>query len=388
MWSVSPGEFIGDRFEVVRPLGRGAHGQIYVAIQHPLGRQVAVKLLRPSGDELKAEEAFRREAAALARLAHPCCVQVFDYGVWQGQLYLVMELVQGQSLRALMRGRPLPVDRAVSIAVQIARGLSHAHREGIVHRDLSPANVMVLDDDQDGIGVRLVDFGLALVASDEDGPRVGPSLDGTPSYIAPERIQGGLGDARSDVYAAGLILFEMLTGVHPFRRHTHSATLQAHLREPVPALSELLPGVRVPVAIEFAVLASTARDPDDRPSDGSQLRKLMIAGLLSTTNTSSMDGLPSLEDGMVRLPPQLEEPATAPSGVAWAYRTSEPRSSSDPSSNLLPIGLFTSQPTQETAAVAPSVARPSDPNLWVLGMALLATSLIALLLLGLRLVLG
>lgn len=388
MWSVPTGERIDGRFEVVRPLGRGAHGQLFVAIQHPLGRQVAVKLLRNPGLAPQAEEAFRREAAALARLTHPCCVQVIDYGVWNDQLYLVMELVQGRPLRALMLGRPLPIGRAVSIGLQIARGLAHAHREGIVHRDLSPANVMVLDDEVDGIGVKLVDFGLARMEASDDAASETPILDGTPSYIAPERIRGEHGDARGDVYAAGLILFEMLTGAHPFRRDSPDQTLAAHLNEPVPTLAELIPGAPIPAALEFVVTAATSRDPAHRPADGGQLRKLMIAALLATTEGGAAGELPSLEHGLAHVPPALREPATAPSGISWAYRTMEPGPALDPPSHRLSASAASLQETQETQAMTRSLGIRSRTGLAVLGVSLLATSFIALSLLMLRLVLG
>lgn len=386
MASVVAGDRVGDRFEIVRPLGRGAHGQLFVAVQHPLGREVAVKLLRNQGLGSTAVRAFRQEAAALARLAHPCCVQVVDYGSWNGQLYLVMELVQGRSLRALMLGSPVPIPRAVSIALQISRGLAHAHREGIVHRDLTPANVMVLDDEVDGIGVKLVDFGLALVGSAHDNPAL--RSHGTPSYMAPERVNGEPGDARSDVYAAGLILFEMLTGSHPFRRDTPQATLAAHLSEPVPDLAELLPGARVPAALAFAVRVATARDPADRPVDGGQLRKLMIAALLATGEMSDRDGVPSLDQGIVVVPDRLQEPATSPSGIGWAYRTMEPPSSVDARSAHLPLAVATA-PTQ--TPVDRAMSEPGSGAqipLGVLGISLLATSIIALGLLAVRLVLG
>ena len=276
MSPLRPGDVIDKRYELVRPLGSGAQGTLFVAVQRPLDREVAVKVLAATShaeDGVAHEERFRLEAAALARLSHPCCVQVFDYGVHNDRPYLVMELLHGVPLTSALRGVPWPAERALHIASQVARGLSHAHAAGIVHRDLSPNNVMLLpqQEERQGVRVKLVDFGLAL-ASGEAGVTDAGQVYGTPAYLAPERIQGDPGTPASDVYAVGVMLVEMLTGRNPLRRQSPLATFAAVVEQGMPHLDEVMPETFHPALCEF-VDACTAADPARRPADGAAFRR-------------------------------------------------------------------------------------------------------------------
>lgn len=275
MQTLSVGDIVAERYQLLSLLGAGSQGAVFRARQDPLGREVALKSLSGGNNSgLQTSTRFRREAEALARLAHPCCVRVFDFGIWQSTPYLVMELVQGVALSTALRGLPWPAERAIHIGFQIARGLSHAHASGIVHRDLSPSNVMLLaeDEDQEGVRVKLVDFGLARFHEDGHGSLSG-QVYGTPSYLSPERIRGGAGTPACDVYATGVILFEMLTGFHPLRRSSGPATAAAVLEQGMPSLHDIESAAILPPSLCDLIDRCTARRPEDRLADGMALRR-------------------------------------------------------------------------------------------------------------------
>ncbi len=199
-----PGAFVG-RFEVVRELGRGGFGVVYEARDRELGRQVALKLVRP-GRVAEEEGRVVREAEAIARLSHPNLVTLHDVGRSEHGPYLVFELLRGRTLQERLDDGPLPVQEAVHVATEVARGLAHAHAEGVVHRDLKPSNVFVTGKGQ----VKILDFGMAHAF----GRR--RLSGGTPAYMAPEQWEDAPEDERTDVFALGVMLFRMLTGEFPF----------------------------------------------------------------------------------------------------------------------------------------------------------------------------
>jgi serine/threonine protein kinase len=193
------------RFEVLRELGRGAFGVVYEARDRRLGRMVALKVVRPGRAEV-GESKVVREAEAIARLTHPNLITLHDVGKSEHGPYLVFELLRGKTLEERMRGGPLPVEEAVHAAVEVARGLAHAHAEGVVHRDLKPSNVFVTDR---GL-VKILDFGMAHAF----GRR--RLSGGTPAYMAPEQWEDAPQDERTDVFALGVMLYRMLSGEYPF----------------------------------------------------------------------------------------------------------------------------------------------------------------------------
>jgi serine/threonine protein kinase len=237
-WDVlAPGDVIADRFELAREISRGGFGVVLEAWDRQLTRHVAFKVLRParrSRTEL-GDASLREEAEVAARLHHPNIVTVFDVGSCMAGPYVILELLQGETLAARLQRGVLSAREAVRVAVEMARGLEHAHRAGVVHRDLKPSNVFLCEDGS----VKLLDFGVALVmGSDRSGAA------GTPAYMAPEVLRGARGDERSDVFGLGAVLFEMLTGRLPYeRRHGKSSAL-----EPGPEPSLDAPGVRALVA--------------------------------------------------------------------------------------------------------------------------------------------
>src|SRR5262245_45301771 len=208
------------KYQVVRPLGRGAMGRVYVAHDTSLERDVALKVMAAqAADDPQVQERFAREAKAVARLTHPNVVTVYELGYHtDGSPYIAMELLHGQDLaRALRTPPPLPLDRKVGIVLQVLAGLAHAHQAGIVHRDVKPANVFIC---QDGI-VKIMDFGVARLAT---ASMTGTgNIVGTADYMSPEQVKGARVDGRSDVFSVGCLLYEMVTGRRPF----HADSLMA-----------------------------------------------------------------------------------------------------------------------------------------------------------------
>ncbi|MBP1777346.1 MAG: serine/threonine protein kinase, partial [candidate division NC10 bacterium] len=202
--SLPPGTILG-RFEIIRELGRGGFGVVYEARDRDLGRQVAVKVVRP-GRITEEEGKVSREAEAIARLAHPNLITLHEVGRSEHGPFLVFELLRGKTLDPKIEEGPLPVQEAVHIATEVARGLAHAHAEGVIHRDLKPANVFIANKGQ----VKILDFGMAHAF----GRR--RLSGGTPAYMAPEQWEDDPEDERTDVFALGVMLYRMLTGEYPF----------------------------------------------------------------------------------------------------------------------------------------------------------------------------
>jgi len=257
-------------FEILTPLGAGGMGEVYRARDTRLDRTVAIKLLptellNAPGRRI---ERFRREARAIARISHQHICTLHDVGEDGPAIFLVMEYVDGVTLAARLEDGPLPLAVALRAAVQIADGLDHAHRHGVVHADLKPGNVMLTRD-----SVKLLDFGLARlqerdgdaaaidVTKSERLTQVG-SIAGTVPYMAPEQIEGREVDGRTDVFAFGVVLFEMISGRRPFAGDSRASLMAAIVAAEPPTLSSLRP--QVPAALERLISRCLAKDPDDR----------------------------------------------------------------------------------------------------------------------------
>ena len=266
----SPAWLISDRYEIQEPLGRGGMGTVHRGWDRVLARPVAVKVLpfALSADEAAASR-LRREARAAARLNHPGIVSVFDAGVADGAPYLVMEHVEGHTLAEELSRGPITSDHAASIAASIAAALSVAHAAGVVHRDVKPSNVLLTPSGE----VKVTDFGIARAVDDDTLTR--PSgIVGSAPYLSPEQLRGEVGDARSDIYALGVVLFQMLTGRLPFEADTAMAMAFKHLEEQPRPPAELEPGI--PEALDAVVLRALAKDPADRFDSADEL----VAALL------------------------------------------------------------------------------------------------------------
>jgi hypothetical protein len=256
--------------------------EVWEGYDEVLSRPVAVKLLQAHlAEDGVFLERFRREAVTAARLAHPGMVSTFDTGVDHGSAFIVMELVRGRTLRQLLtdEGRLEPW-LAVAIARQIADAMIYAHQAGLVHRDIKPANVLLTDDEWGGLRVKVTDFGIAKAGAGLGGDltRTGTVL-GTPKYLSPEQIRGDEPDARADLYALGVVLFEMLTGSPPFVGPTDMATAMAHLNDRAPRASSR--SRAVPPALDRLVADCLAKDPRQRVPTALALRQRLDACQLS-----------------------------------------------------------------------------------------------------------
>lgn len=274
------GQTVGDRYKIVSLMGFGGMGAVYEAVQQNMNRRVALKYI-PSHDPITAAR-FEREALTVSQLCHPNTVTVFDFGSTDdGFLYLSMELLNGRTLTEVINGGgPLPPARAVHIASQMCRSLAEAHQMGIVHRDIKPDNVILIEVDGDPDVVKVLDFGIAkAVSGDDDVQLTGDGrIVGTPRYMSPEQILSDSIDHRSDIYSLGCIIFEMLCGVPPFKASNTTALMLSHAQQDPPSLAERLSEHAlspVPFKLDQIVQRTLAKDPDQRPQTTDELRQLL-----------------------------------------------------------------------------------------------------------------
>ena len=265
------GRVLDGRYCIQSRIARGGMATVYVALDDRLDREVALKVMHGHlAEDPEFVARFVREARSAARLSHPNVVQVFDQGADHGVLYLAMEHLPGRTLREVLIERGVLTPReALSVIDPVLDALAAAHQAGIVHRDMKPENVLLTDDGR----IKVADFGLARAAT---STATTGTLIGTVAYLSPELVARGIADARSDVYACGIMLFEMLTGTAPFTGDVPIQVAFQHVHEQVPAPSELVP--ELPEELDDVVLAATARDADERPADaGAMLLQIRAA---------------------------------------------------------------------------------------------------------------
>jgi len=271
------GRVLGGRYRVFRAIGEGGMGAVYAALQLDLQRRVAIKILH-GAEHLSPESVgrFRQEALAAAELGHPNIVQVTDFQVNPGEPpFLVMEMLEGESLQALLeRERVLPQERAAFIAAQVLAALAAAHATRIVHRDIKPGNVFLTRTPAMGDLVKVLDFGIAKVVREaDDGPlSAAGRIVGTPAYMAPEQAVGRPVDTRSDIYAIGILLFEMLTGRRPFEDPDPQMVMRQHVRQPPPRLDEITPGAPWCTPYMLALVGGAlVKEPEHRYQSAAQM---------------------------------------------------------------------------------------------------------------------
>ena len=248
-------------------MAAGSMGVVYRAERLPVGKAVAIKFLHSAfASDPEFVGRFERETRVMSKLAHPHCVSVLDFGVDEGAPYLVMDFVSGITLSHILDDGPLEVPRALALIRQILAGLAHAHSQDIVHRDIKPANIMISEEIGTGPHVRILDFGLARLRGAISATATQSHVVvGTPSYMAPEQTVGSTVDARADVYAAGVVLFEMITGEKPFRAEDTLELLAMHRAAPVPRIVNLAPSAHVlPAGLQEVIDRALSKDPADR----------------------------------------------------------------------------------------------------------------------------
>ena len=317
---MDPSELISGRYRLEEPIGRGGMATIFRAVdEHMMDRPVAVKVLREVySSDPKFVTRFQREARAASALQHPNIVQVYDYGQSGDSYYIVMEYIDGMDLRRYLKRRGvLPIEHGVQIARDVALGLGAAHRRGIVHRDVKPQNIML---NEDGL-VKLTDFGIASMYKDADAERLtttGMTL-GTVQYYAPEQAQGEIVRPSADIYALGIVMYEILTGQTPFDGDTPVAVAMKHIQEIPEPPSALNP--RIPPSLERIILRCLEKDPQARFRDG--------------------DTLAAALDNFLRTP--ARRPGVA-SGVGEATRSHGPNGYNGPSGPNMPRAAGPSGP--------------------------------------------
>jgi serine/threonine protein kinase len=312
------GRVIGGKFPVVGMLGEGGFGAVYRAVQEPVGRQVALKVIRGSDavdPEIRAR--FFREAKVVAALSHPAVVTLHDYGEEpDGLLYIAFELVAGRPLTDLIRTEaPFAPARAVGLVCQVLAALTEAHGLGLLHRDLKPDNLMVVQGSLGEEKVRLLDFGLskrfATDGKDSVATRQGIIM-GTPRYMSPEQASGQSVDGRSDLYSMGILLYEMLSGRPPFVHTSPLDLLMAHIGEPVPPLPA---GLNLPPALVQVVMRTLAKKADQRPQSAADLARELQAAVSEPgsphVSSLSQPSMPAVSAGSGGLRPARPDEETA-----------------------------------------------------------------------------
>jgi eukaryotic-like serine/threonine-protein kinase len=371
-------EVLGERYQLQDPIGRGGMATIYRGRDIRMDRFVAIKVLREVySTDPKFVTRFQREAKAASALQHPNIVQVYDYGQSDGNYFIVMELIDGTDLRRYMRSRGiLATERAIIIAHDIALGLGAAHRRGIVHRDVKPQNVLV---GRDG-SIKLTDFGIASVYKDINDERLtttGMTL-GTVQYYAPEQAQGEIVSPAADVYALGIVIYEMMTGRTPFDGDTPVAVAMAHIQDPPTPPSHLNPNI--PPALEEIILRCLEKVPEMRYRDGNVLARALeslgdgslATGTAPTLPSNSTVISPSTSGTQHQIPPR---PNAMPNG-AYAPSNSSPNNQMEAQQHAQGYPVGDDAPTYRVDQnYSPMAAAQADydPNAAPYGMPPLAT---------------
>lgn len=267
MHRLTPGFVVSSRFCLLERVASGGMGDVWAATDQVLERKVALKVTRPQAHQQQAvAERFKAEAMYAAQLSHPNIVEVFDFGVYEGLTFLVMEFIEGPTLAQLLTDNgPMPADRVRTVLLQLAGALGRAHENGIIHRDLKPANVLISPDGY----AKLMDFGIAMDVDSQPHNVPGQVL-GTTYYISPEQALGQVVTRQSDLYSLGVLGHELLTGIKPFDRNTPIATSLAHVADPPPPLP---PGV--PADLAEVIMACLAKDADERPESAAEVARLL-----------------------------------------------------------------------------------------------------------------
>lgn len=271
---VIKGQKINDRYEIIRSIGEGGMANVYLAHDTILDRDVAIKILRGdlASDE-KFVRRFQREALSASSLSHPNIVEMYDVGEDNGNYFIVMEYIEGKTLKQLLKKRGcLTLSEAIDIMLQLTDGMSHAHDSYIIHRDLKPQNIMISDDG----GIKITDFGVAMALNETQLTQTN-SVMGTVHYLPPEQASGKGSTIRSDIYSMGIIFYELLTGILPFKGESAVEIALKHMRDPLPSVRKQNPAI--PQSIENIILKATAKNPKNRYLDAKAMHQDLLTAL-------------------------------------------------------------------------------------------------------------
>ena len=271
---IAKGQKISDRYQIIKSIGEGGMANVYLAYDTILERNVAVKVLRGDlANDEKFVRRFQREALQASSLSHPNIVEVYDVGEDNGEYYIVMEYVEGKHLKSLLKKRgKLTITEVVDIMLQVTSGLTVAHDSYIIHRDIKPQNIMILDN---GL-VKLTDFGIALAMNSTQLTQTN-SVMGSVHYLPPEGASGKGATLQSDIYSLGILMYELLTGKLPFRGETAVEIALKQLKEPMPSIRKEIPDI--PQSIENIILRATAKNPKNRYADAREMHDDLLTCL-------------------------------------------------------------------------------------------------------------
>ncbi len=268
------GQKISDRYEIIRSIGEGGMANVYLAHDIILDRDVAIKVLRGDlANDEKFVRRFQREALAASSLSHPNIVEMYDVGEDNGNYYIVMEYVDGKTLKQVIKKRgSLTLSEAIDIMLQLTDGISHAHDSYIIHRDLKPQNILIKDDGT----IKITDFGIAMAMNSTQLTQTN-SVMGSVHYLPPEQASGKGSTIRSDIYSMGILFYEILTGKLPFKGENAVEIALKHMRDPLPSVRSQNPAI--PQSIENIILKATAKNPKNRYHDAKEMHEDLLTAL-------------------------------------------------------------------------------------------------------------
>lgn len=348
---------LNNRYELVAQQGSGGMSVVYKAVDRLLGRNVAVKILRPSlTQDPSFLEKFKQEARSIANLSHPNIVTVYDVGSDGPTHYIVMELIEGQDLKRIIKAQgAMPVDQVLDMSIQIAAGLGYAHRSGLVHADVKPQNLLVTREKV----VKITDFGIAQALTDTQPQQRAEIVWGSPHYFAPEQARGEPPGPAADVYAIGIVMFEMLTGRLPYSGASQQDLAMAHIQSPIPAVTDFTPTVNE--SLSKIVQRLMSKEPGQRYQTGSQLEQVLIQLRNQSREYTMRNPLPPVSNSQqAPAVPSQSQPPMPPAGMTQPPTIVSPIPNSRPGVSMPPVAP-NSEPTARFSA-APSAPQPYNPR--------------------------
>jgi eukaryotic-like serine/threonine-protein kinase len=352
------GQIIGN-YKIEEKLGEGGMGAVYRGVDTMLDREVAIKALRPElASQTSVVERFRSEAVTLAKLNHPNIATLYTMFRQGEELYMVLEFVRGETLDGILQRRgALPAEEAIPVFCQVLDGIDHAHELGIVHRDIKPANMMLTEKGT----LKVLDFGIARLLGSARMTRAG-NIIGTLEYMAPEQVKGQETDGRSDIYALGMMLYEVLTGRLPFQTENEFELMKLQTEVMPDSPRALNPNI--PEAVEEAIMRAIQKNPDERFQTAGEFRALLLEAGFGAQGT--MHGLTGTHK---KLPTHPSRPAISASGAVSASTANEPKATrlgaANPPADVKATRLGASAATAATASNAPKATRlgtAAQPN--------------------------